>query len=157
MNLSSPSGSAIHSVWLKTQSLPAATLGVGGASGLPHAIALQIRQQLPEKIPRVPMQHGGRGDTARSQCRCRQTQQHLERGWGMELQTGSPGAAERKRPWLGAPGGEESCSAVPGGLTAPPTLHARPLGDLALIMYLIDSPAAYKRLLSCRESNVSIR
>lgn len=63
----------------------------------------------------------GAGTQPGAQRRCRQTQQHLERGWGTELQTGSPGAAERKRPWLGALRGEESCSAVPGGLTAPPT------------------------------------
>lgn len=81
-----------------------------------------------------------------------------ERSQGTKPQRGSPGATERKRPWLGALRGEESRSAVPGGLAAPPPpLPAGPPGDLALIMYLIDSPAAYKRLLSCRESNVSIR
>lgn len=45
----------------------------------------------------------------------------------------------------------------PVGWLLPPPLPAGPPGDLALIMYLIDSLAAYKRLLSCRESNVSIR
>lgn len=68
------------------------------------------------------------------------------------------GSGEEEATAGGPPRGEESRSAVPGGLTAPPTTTpAGPPGDLALIMYLIDSPAAYKRLLSCRESNVSIR
>lgn len=52
--------------------------------------------------------------------RGRQTPPDAERGWGTKPQRGSPGAAERKRPWLGALRGEESSSAVPGGLAAPP-------------------------------------
>ena len=52
-------------------------------------------------------------------------QRDAERGWGAKPQRGSPGAAEKKRPWLGPLRGEESHSAVPGGLAAPPTTPRR--------------------------------